>query len=229
MKKIFVMLLIFPFVLMGCTVVEVNDKDLNKIVDTILGKNLNLHNQTSNGYKYYLPRGTRVIDSTSYNEKLFSDGYKYYLYVDIVNYHFKKDVSYEENMDAYFSKKLDYNKKQGYLEITEIKNLYFVEMMYNYSKIEVFVSKDNIKDAVINASYILSSLNFNDTIIETLFNETSIDLNEEKFKLFEPKREEGNFLDYVKEYDQYEDTIDEDLIAPDDTAKEEKIIDDSLE
>ena len=85
MKKIFVMLLIFPFVLMGCTVVEVNDKDLNKIVDTILGKNLNLHNQTSNGYKYYLPRGTRVIDSTSYNEKLFSDGYKYYLYVDIVN------------------------------------------------------------------------------------------------------------------------------------------------
>ncbi|MDD2203330.1 MAG: hypothetical protein PHD78_02995 [Bacilli bacterium] len=229
MKKIFVLLLIFPFVLMGCTVVEVNDKDLNKIVDTILGKNLNLHNQTSNGYKYYLPRGTRVIDSTSYNEKLFSDGYKYYLYVDIVNYHFKKDVSYEENMDAYFSKKLDYNKKQGYLEITEIKNLYFVEMMYNYSKIEVFVSKDNIKDAVINASYILSSLNFNDTIIETLFNETSIDLNEEKFKLFEPKREEGNFLDYVKEYDQYEDTIDEDLIAPDDTAKEEKIIDDSLE
>jgi hypothetical protein len=215
--------------LTGCSVVEINDKDMNKIVDTILGKNLKLHNQTSNGYKYYLPRGTRVIDSTSYNEKLYSNGNIYYFYVDIVSYHFKKDINYEKNKDAYFSKKLDYNDKKGYLEITEIKGFYFVEMMYNYSKIEVFVSKDNIKDAVINASYILSSLDFNDKIIEILFNEATLDFNEEEFKLFEPKREEGNFLDYVKEYDQYEDTIDEDLIAPDDTAPDENILNNSLE
>jgi len=229
MKKIFVLLLISLTFLTGCSVAEINDKDMNKIVDTILGKNLNLHNQTSNGYKYYLPRGTRVIDSTSYNEKLYSSGNVYYLYVDIVSYHFKKDVSYEENEDAYFSKKLDYNDKKGYLEITKIKGLYFVEMMYNYSKIEVIVSKDDIEDAVINASYILSSLDFNDKIIEILFNEATLDLDEEEFELFEPKREEGNFLDYVKEYDQYEDTIDEDLIAPDDTATDENAIDDSLE
>jgi hypothetical protein len=207
--------------LTGCTVEQVDNKNVDEMVDTILSEKLKLYNQTSNGYKYYIPRGMVVVDSTSYNERLYGNGNTYYLYVDIVSYYFKKNFTYEENKKAYFSKKLDYNKKKGYLEITKLKNMYFVEMMFNYSKIEVFVPKDEISESVINASYILSTLVYNDTIIKRLFDEKSISYSEIPFELFNPKRKEGQFLDYVKEFDQYEDTIDdEDLVAPSDTENE---------
>jgi hypothetical protein len=170
-----------------------------------------------------------VTDSTSYNEKLYSSGNVYYLYVDVVSYYFKKDSNYVENKDAYFSKKLDYRNKRGYLEITKINNLYFIEMMYNYAKVEALVTKDDIGPTIINSSYILSSLKFNDKIIKLLFDENILNFNEEQFKLFEPKRKEGNFLDYVKEYDQYEQNIDEDLITPDEQSTNDQTIDDSLE
>lgn len=229
MKRIFVLLLISLVAMTGCSIKQINTKDINKIVDTILDKKLNLYNQTSSGYKYYTPRGVRVIDSTSYNEKLYSSGDTYYLYVDVVSYYFEKDSEYKENKDAYFSKKLEYNGKKGYLEITKKNNLYFIEMMYNYAKVEAFVSKSDIDQTVINASYMLSSLKFNDRIIKLLFDDDILNFDEEKFELFEPKREDGNFLDYIKEYDQYEETIDEDLIAPDDKATSEDTIDSSLE
>lgn len=216
MKRSAILLLLSLFLVTGCSIKQVNNNDLGNVVDTILGTRNSLYNQVSSGYKFYLPRGVRLLDDTSYNERLESDGNKYYLYVDVVSYYFKKNSKYTENDEAYFSKKLDYNKKQGYLEITKIDNLYFVEMMYNYSKIEVFVPKKDLFQTVVNASYILNSMKFNDKIIKTLFDENKLDYNEEKFELFKPKRKEGNFLDYVKEYDQYEQDIDEDLIAPSD-------------
>lgn len=69
MKRNFVLLLVSLIFLTGCTIEQQNIKDIDKMVATILGKKLNLYNQISNGYKYYLPRGLRVIDNTSYNEK----------------------------------------------------------------------------------------------------------------------------------------------------------------
>lgn len=229
MKQIFVLLLISLVFVTGCSIKQINNKDINKIVDTILSKDLKLYNQTSNGYKYYLPRGVRVTDNTDYNEKLYSGGNTYYLYVDIVSYYFKKDNISKVNKDAYFSKVLDYNAKKGYLEITKVKNIYFIEMMYNYAKVEVFVPKNDIEQTIINASYVLSSLKLNDKIIKILFDDNILNFDEEQFKLFEPKRKEGDFLDYVKEYDQYESTIDEDLIAPDGTPVNGDIIDGLLE
>ena len=77
-------------------------------------------------------------------------------------------------------------------------------MMFNYAKIEVLVKKEDINKAVINASYILNSLTFNNKIIESKFAADKYDFNEENFNLFEPKRKEGNFLDYVEELDIYE-------------------------
>jgi hypothetical protein len=218
MKRYAILLLLSLVLVTGCSIRQINGDDLDKVTDTILGTKLNLYNQISSGYKFYLPRGVRLIDDTSYNEKLESSGNRYYLYVDVVSYYFKKDSTYKINKDAYFSKELVYNKKHGYLEITKIKGLYFIEMMYNYAKVEVFVPKEDISQTIINASYILNSVKFNDKTIKTLFDENKLDYAEEKFQLFEPKRKDGNYLDYVKEYDQYEKDIDESLIAPDDTT-----------
>ena len=104
------------------TVEEQNIKDIDKMINTILGNKLNLYNQISNGYKYYLPRGVRVIDNKNYNEKLYSKGNTYYLFVDIVSYQYKSDFTYEPNDKVYFSKKLDYNKQKGYIEISKRTN-----------------------------------------------------------------------------------------------------------
>ena len=189
MKRNFVLLLVSLIFLTGCTIEQQNIKDIDKMVATILGKKLNLYNQISNGYKYYLPRGLRVIDNTSYNEKIYSKGNTYYLYVDVVSYQFKRDLTYDENDKAYLSKKLNYNKNKGYLEITKTNNnLYFVEMMYNYGKIEALVPKNDIPETVINASYILGSLTFNDRVIKILFEEGTNEFVEKPFELFKPKR-----------------------------------------
>ncbi|MFA5408068.1 MAG: hypothetical protein WC343_04775 [Bacilli bacterium] len=221
MKRFLILLLISFVFVTGCSVKQINSKDINKTVDSILCKNLNLYNYSSGGYKYYLPRGMRVIDNTSYNEKLYSNGNAYYLYVDIVSYYFEKSSTYEKNTDLYFSKQIVCNNKTGYLEITKKDDSYFIDYVYNYAKIKAYVALGDIENAVINASYILSSLTFNDTIIDSYFGNDTLSYDEEKFELFESQRETGNFLDYVTEYDQYEKEIDEDLLVPDNTSTED--------
>lgn len=214
MKKTFVLVLISLVLLTGCSIEQIDDNNIDTIIDTFLSKDLDLYNQVSSGYKYYLPRGIRVVDNAEYNEKLYADGNIYYLYVDVVSYYFKKVVDYTKKEDIYYSKKLEHNDKKGYIEITKNKELYFVEMVYNHAKVEAFVSENNIKQTVVNAAYILNSLKFNDKIIEKIFDENQLSVNEEQFKLFEPKRKTGDFLDYEEEYGQYEETINEDLIVP---------------
>lgn len=218
MKKTFVLVLISLVFLTGCSIEQIDENNIDIILDTFLNKNLNLYNQVSSGYKYYLPRGIRVVDNAEYNEKLYADGNIYYFYVDVVSYYFKKVDNYTEKEDIYYSKRLEHNNKKGYIQITKNKELYFVEMLYNYAKIETLVAEKDIKQTVINATYILNSLNFNDKIIEKSFDETLLNFNEEQFKLFEPKRKTGDFLDYEEEYGKYEETIDEDLIVPNDES-----------
>jgi hypothetical protein len=211
----------------GCSIKKVNNKDINELVNNLLDKKINLYNQTSIGYKYYAPRGVRVIDSTSYNEKLFSNGYTYYLYVDVVSYYFKKTSTYQVNNKAYFSKELNYNNKKGYLEINKVKNYYFIEMMFNYAKVEAFVAEEDIWKTVTNISYILNSLKFNNITIKRLFDNNVSNFNEEKYEIFKPKDKKGDFLDLVKEYDNYENPIeDEDLITPDNTTQDQSVTSD---
>jgi hypothetical protein len=229
MKKIFVLLLTSLIFLSGCSIKKVDNENIDEMVSTILNKKLNLYNQHSSGYKYYIPRGMSLIDSTSYNEKMFSNGYTYYLYVDVVSYHFKKDFTYKINDKAYFSKKLKFNNKSGYIEINKEKDLYFIQMMLNYSKIEVYVPKDYINDAIINASYILSSIKFNDTTIKALFDDTAINFKEEKFELFKPREEEDNSLNFDEEKVTEDIVTDEDIITTDETTTDDSATNSNLQ
>lgn len=215
MKKFFLLLLIPLLFMTGCTIKQVNNKDIKSILDTLLGKDLNLYNQTSKGYKYYVPRGVSVIDNTSYNEKLIATGDVYYLYIDAVSYQYKKINKYTESKKIYYYKDFEYNKKTGYLSIKKIDNIYYIEMYYNYAKIEAVVEKDNINKTIINSCYILNSLKFNKIIIKNIFSETANTFAEQQWALFKPKKAGGNYLNYVKEYNQYEKNIDEDLITTD--------------
>ena len=124
-----------------------------------------------------------------------------YLYVDLVSYYHNIDNTYEEN-SAYYSRKIDKNGKSGYLEITKLENEYFIEFMYNYSKIEAYVKENDINKTVTVMAYILNSIKFNDSILNALVGDGSINYNEETFNIYKSNGNDGsNFLDIIEQYD----------------------------
>lgn len=201
MKKI-VLVFITLLLLTGCTS-EIDMNNYDKLIDSFLSKNTSLVNNYSSGYKYYLPTGVRVIESKDYNEKLYYNGYNYYMFVDIVSYYYKNDINYTESKNLYYSKKLDYNGKKGYIEISQIDNLYKISMYYNYTKIEAYVDKDNLSQSIINICNILNSIKYNDSIINLYVGSGETALNEETYDFYKP-RKEGNFINYINQFDIYE-------------------------
>ena len=208
MKKKLLILTIILLTLTGCT--NLNTLDLDSLTDTLLSKDINLTNNVFDGYKYYLPKGLKLVSKDEYNAVL-KDEYNntYYFYIDVISYYNKEKVEYKENNNAYFSKELDFNNKQGYLEITKVENtdVYFIEYMYNYGKIEAFVKENEIKSAIINMSNILSSLKFNRTVLETLIGNKVLDYKEDTYDVMKPKGStatKDTYLEYEEKYGVYE-------------------------
>lgn len=192
-----VILLLTVLLLAGCTIVRIDTKSIDNITSVILSKNNKLYNRIGRGYKYYVPRGVTYIDSSESNDKLYSNGVYYYLYLDEVNYYYKKTIKYKENNNAYYSKKIDNNKKQGYLEITKKDKMYLIEFVYNYAKIEALVPQSHINETVLNSSYILSTIKYNKNIIKLSLKDNFLKEKEETYQEFTKKnQDEGSFLRY---------------------------------
>ena len=211
--------------LSGCSVIKVDD-DYNKILEIILSNEKNVYNEIRVGYKYYLPRSVSVVSSIFGNEKLYSNGNNYFLYVDTINYFYKSKLEYEENKDIYYSKSLDFDGLQGYLEITKINNRYFIELMFNYSKMESYVDESQITETITNMSYILSSISYNDIAIKTnVIDSINSDVKENKFNIFAPKNQDVDILEYIEKYDAFDGTNfnvpDEDAIRSEDIVEED--------
>lgn len=202
-KKIKMLAMLFSvFLLTGCTVVRIATDNIDTIVNVVLSKDNNLYNTVGKGYKYYKPRGVTSIDVSEYNEKLYSNGNYYYLYVDINNYYYKKEFTYKEKEDCYYSRYININNKTGYLEINKLENGYYlIEFLYNYSKIESLVEEKDINDVVLNATYILSTIKYNGDVIKLMLNEDYFNKKEEKYDIFTPKVESDNFLKFDEEGD----------------------------
>ncbi len=197
-KIIFALLSVF--LLSGCTVVRIATDNIDTIVSVVLSKNNTLYNTIGKGYKYYKPRGVTYIDTSEYNEKLYSNGNYYYLYVDINSYFYKKEFTYNENKDSYYSRYINVNDKTGYLEINKQDNGYYlIEFLYNYAKIEALVQEEDIDDVVLNATYILSTIKYNSNVIKLMLNDDYFTNQDEKYDIFTPKEENSNFLEYNAE------------------------------
>ena len=208
MKKKLLILAILLLTLTGCT--KLNTLSLDSLTDTLLSKDVNLTNNVFDGYNYYLPKGLKLVSKDEYNA-IVKDEYNntYYFYIDVISYYNKEKANYKENNNAYFSKKLESNDKNGYLEITAIENtdVYFIEYMYNYGKIEAFVKENEIKSAIINMSSVLSSLQFNRTVLETLIGNKVLDYKEDTYDVMKPKGStatKDTYLEYEEKYGVYE-------------------------
>ena len=210
MKKAIIMLLLLVF-LTGCTVVRIDTKSIDNIVSVILSKENTLYNTIGQGYKYYIPRGVVYIDSNDFNEKLYCNGDYYYLYLDVIGYYHKKEFTYVENKDLYYSRSLDINGKKGYLEINKIDEKYYlVEFMYNYAKLEALVLEDSINDVVLNASYMLSTVKYNDKVIKLILDEDYFTSKEEQYDIFTSTGSSNSFeLEYeeMEEEEEWKDGI----------------------
>ena len=203
MKKLFLLLTLLVL-LTGCEINSIEEQNINDVIDKALKSN-NSTNEIFNGYKYYLPSGMKLVDKNDYNSKILYNGDYYYLFVDIVSYYHKTELSYEEKQEYFLSKKMDYNGKKGYIEVQKKGNdSYLLKIEYNYSKIEGTISSENLNQGIYNSIKILGSVTYNDNIISSMVGENALTYEEEEFNLFESKREEGSYLDYIEEYDETE-------------------------
>lgn len=187
MKKI--MILLLCLMMTGCTIVRIDTTSIDNILSVVLSKENNLYNQVGKGYKYYIPRGVSYMDTDELNDKLYSNGIYYYLYIDAVSYFYKIKIDYQEKDNLYYSKKI-IGEKEGYLEITKENDKYRIDFLYNYARIEALVSKNEIEQVVLNASYILSTVKFNDNIIGLMLQDDYFTNREEKYDIFASKNGE---------------------------------------
>lgn len=198
MKKVFIVIIML-FIATGCSVTRINTKNIDSMTDVILSKDNKLYNRIGKGYKYYRPRGVSYIDTNELNDVLYSSGNYYYLYIDAVSYYYKAKIKHKENKDAYYYKKID-GKKEGYIEVIKKGEKYLVTFVYNYSKIEALVKKDDINKVILDSSYILSTVKFNDKIIAVMLDDEYFTNKEEQYTKFKiKKKENNNFLKYVDE------------------------------
>lgn len=216
MKKKFILLLVFVCIfLTGC--MPVQEMTLDEVINVGTDRKITVYNKYRKGYKYNLPKGLEVVDNTEYNEVIYSRDYMYYLYVDAVSYYNKIIEKYEISDKAYVSQQISYEDKYGYLEINELDNeKYFIEIMYNYAKIEVIVKKKDVNVVVANALSVLASISFNDNVLKNLLDEETSQFREFDFNIFETTSSTDNgFLQAVdgnNDYNYEDEVYDSDLI-----------------
>lgn len=197
----------------GCSIVYIEKESIDDIVK-LLETDTKLKTISLDGYSYYLPQGVNLKESQNLNSILYYNGNKMYLYVDMVSYYHKQENTYKENSKSYYSKKLSFKGKEGYLEINELENKYFIEFMYNYSKIEGYTNKKDLNKTLTNMVYILNSVRYKDKVIESLIGEAAFNYKEEQYNIYKTTGSENNeYLDIIEGYDDgRKDSKDEDVL-----------------
>ena len=209
MKKVRILLLCSVLLLTGCNIVRLDISNIENTVETIIHTNSSLYNVHFDGYRYYLPRNFRLINRDGFN-MLLLDRYnnRFFMYVDVVSYYHEIIKEFEENEDAYFSRGFRTEYGFGYLEINEVDGKYFIEAMFNYTKIEVFVQREHLSESVAGIFTILNSVRFNRIILESIIGDNVLDYSEETFDIFETRRRGSSvedFLRYIEEFDRFYD------------------------
>ena len=201
MKKLILLISILIFTSACTNINKIDYKD--NINDTIKKNEKNkLYNHVGNGYKYYLPKYMNIKNLLNYNEKINSNDNTYYLYVDIVSYYNKKSI--QNKKTCYINYKFKNNDIEGYLCVNYENNDYLVEIVYNYAKIEVKVDKKDLKEAINNSIIILSTIKYDNELIENTIIDKKIGNKEETLNIFGDIKNKEDFIEVIEEYDNYD-------------------------
>lgn len=200
MKKIIVLLSIVVLFLSGCSAYRLDCTDLGSNIKILLSEKVDIYNVYFDGYKYYVPKGIKLINKDEYNA-IFLDksNNKYYLYVDAISYYHKTKNTYMVDEKIHYSNKLEYNDKTGYINIEEIDGKYFVQFMFNYAKMEAYVPEEDLTTVVNNMCLVLRTVKFNDDVLESLIGDNVLSYQEENFTLFDTESSNEDFLEVVQD------------------------------
>ena len=191
------LLICLTFLLCGCTRVDHTD-DYITLINGCLKDNAHT-NDVSLGYQYYVPKGVKKVNDYNYNQTFLIDDSSIYLYVDIVSYFYKKDIEYHKNDKAIYFKEFEYKKKHGFVEISMEDDLYFVKMMYHYSKIEVYTTREHLEKIVSLSAIILNSIQYNDNLIERVLAGDFGEFSELSYEVDKPEDASNSFSQLLEE------------------------------
>ncbi len=198
-RKKFMFFVVFVLLLTGCTKITNN---LDDVVNAILVDSKIKTNTVSTGYELYIPTGVNQVIDREYNQKFKIKDRYVYLYVDTISYHYKNTLNYKSNNDYnYYYKEISFNNKTGYIGINKVDDdLYFCEIIYNYSKVEFYSNLDDLPVILANALIMQKSIKYNDNLIKMELESNISDGREFKYELDSPKDSESTFSDYLQEY-----------------------------
>lgn len=191
------------FLLTGCC--YVNNASYEEITNNIINNKRRLYNNSTVGFKYYLPRQMSTVLIDEYNLQLKEKDYIYYMYTDLVSYYNKKNFKFEENDSYYYSKKLD----KGLLNIVKKDDKYIIKLYYNYASIEVETLELDLKEVLSNCLIIAKSIKYNDDSIKLLIGKKNKNENEEVIDIFHKDKIKNDYLEYDDTY-KGDETIDYD-------------------
>ena len=198
-RKKFIFFVIIVLLLSGCTKINEN---LDEVVDATMTNSKLPANTVSTGYELYIPTGVKQVVDSNYNQKFKIRNRYIYLYVDTVSYYYKNMLNYKNISDYdYYYKELNLNGKTGYIGIKKAEeNMYFCEVVFNYSKVEFYSDIEDLPLILANTLIIQKSIKYNDNLIKMELDSNISDGRELKYELDSPKNSESTFSDYLQEY-----------------------------
>lgn len=198
-KKKFIFFVVIILLLSGCTRITNN---LDDVVNATMVNNKLSVNTVSTGYELYIPTGVKQVVDSQYNQKFKIKNRYIYLYVDTVSYYYKNMLNYKKDNDYnYYYKELNFDGKTGYIGINKIEDdLYFCEIIYNYSKVEFYANLDDLSLIVANSLIMQKSIRYNDSLISLELESDINDGREVTYELDGPKDNKSMFSDYLQEY-----------------------------
>ena len=198
-------------ILTGCTRI---DSNIDNIISATMNKEIKDINTVSTGYELYIPIGVMQLVDNKYNQKFEIRDTHVYLYVDTVSYYYKNSLNYKKTDNYnYYYKEINLNDKTGYVGINKVDDgSYFVEIVYNYSKMEFYSSEENLPFIISNSLMIINSIKFNDNLIKIELEKITNDNREIKYELDKPDDSKSTFNQYLQEYVEEEES---EVILPD--------------
>ena len=198
-KKI--LLVLFLMLLTGCVRTDINNGDYKELVSQVINNKTNGTNEVANGYRFYVPKGVRLIENDSNNQIFMSMGTKIYMYVDITSYYYKNSLNYKDIEDGYYSSKVSSGDKTGFIKITKTDDdKFYVEIVYNYAKVEVYTDQYNLNDIITLSSILLNNVSYNDNIIENLLDDNHNSGSDITYNIDKPEDASSDFTQYLNEY-----------------------------
>lgn len=195
----FILLVVIALVMTGCTRI---DNNIDTAVSATIVNEMTDVNTVSTGYQLYIPIGVIQLVDNEYNQKFKIRDTHVYLYVDTISYYYKNVLNYKSLEDYnYYYKVLNFNGKEGYIGVNKLDDgSFFVEIVYNYAKIEFYTNEYDMSFVISNSLILINSIKYNDNMIKITLDNTNSDGREVTYELDKPDDSKSTFSQYLQEY-----------------------------